>query len=83
MDDGKEWELGFPDEHLGAIEIQTWIMYFNGAVNSRGVGIGVILISSEGKMIPMVKRLDFEVTNNQAEYEICIFGLEVLQNVGA
>ena len=23
MDDGQEWELEFPDEHLGLIEIQT------------------------------------------------------------
>ena len=44
MDDGQEWELEFPDEHLGLIEIQTWIIYFDGAVNNRGVGIGVILI---------------------------------------
>ena len=56
-------------------------MYFNGAVNSRGVGIGVILISPEGEMIPMEKRLEFKVTNNQAEYEACIFGLEALRNI--
>ena len=31
----------------------------------------------------MVKRLEFKDTNNQAEYEACIFGLEALRNVGA
>ena len=31
----------------------------------------------------MEKRLEFEVTNNQAEYEACIFGLEALRSVGA
>ena len=30
----------------------------------------------------MAKRLEFEVTNNQAEYEACIFGLEALRSVG-
>ena len=64
-------------------EIQTWTMYFDGTVNSRGASIGVIFISPEGKMIPMTKRLEFEVTNNQAEYEACIFGLEALRNAGA
>ena len=83
VDDGQEWELEFSDEHLGLIEIQTWTMYFDGAVNSRGVGIGVILISPEGEMIPMAKRLKFEVTNNQAEYEAYIFGLEALQSARA
>ena len=58
-------------------------MYFDDAVNSRGVGIGVIFISPEGEMILMAKRLEFKVTNNQAEYEACIFGLEALQSAGA
>ena len=78
MDDGQEGELEFLDEHLGAIEIQTWTIYFDGAVNNRRAGIDVILISPEGKVIPIVKRLEFKVTNNQAEYEAYIFRLEAL-----
>ena len=31
----------------------------------------------------MAKKLEFEVTNNQAEYEACIFGLEALRNARA
>ena len=31
----------------------------------------------------MTKRLELEMTNNQAEYEACIFGLEALRSVGA
>ena len=75
VDDEQEWELEFSDEHLGLIKVQTWTMYFDGAVNNRGAGIGVILISSEEETIPLAKRLEFEVTNNQAEYKACIFGL--------
>ena len=81
--DEQEWELEFSDEHLGLIQIQTWTMYFDGAVNNRGACIGVILISPEGEMIPMAKRLEFEVTKNQAEYEAYIFGLEALRSAGA
>ena len=83
IDDEQEWELEFLDEHLGAIEIQRWKMYFDGAINNRGASIGVILVTPEGEMIPMAKRLEYEVTNNQAEYEACIFGLEALRSVGA
>ena len=83
LNEEEEFELEFPDEYLGAIEIQGWSMHFDGAVNSRGAGIGVILITPDGEMIPMAKKLDFEVTNNQAEYEACIFGLEALRNAGA
>ena len=31
----------------------------------------------------MVKKLEFEVTNNQAEYKACIFGLKALRSIGA
>ena len=34
-------------------------------------------------MIPMAKKLKSEVTNNQAEYEACIFRLESLRDMGA
>ena len=34
-------------------------------------------------MIPIAKRLKFKVTNNQAEYEACIFGLKALRSMGA
>ena len=83
MGDEQEWELEFPDENLGLIEVQTWTMYFDGAVNNKGAGIDVILISPEGETIPMAKRLEFEVTNNQLEYKACIFGLEALWSAGA
>ena len=43
----------------------------------------IILISPEGEMIPIAKILEFEVNNNQAEYESYIFSLEALWNVGA
>ena len=33
-------------------------------------------------MILMAKRLDFEVTNNQAEYEALITGLRVVKELG-
>ena len=57
-------------------------MHFNGAVNNRGAGIGIIIITPEGEMILMVKRLKFEVMNNQAQYEAYIFDFEALRSMG-
>ena len=54
------------------------MMYFDGAVNYKGAGIGVIIVTPEGEVLPLAKRLMFSVTNNIAEYEACIFGLETL-----
>ena len=45
--------------------------------------MGAILITPEGENIPLAKKLDFKVTNNMAEYEACIFGLEAVIATGA
>ena len=65
------------------IECCEWKFYFDGAVNNRGAGLGVILVTPEGKTIPMAKKLDFKVTNNMEENEACIFGVEAALAVGA
>ena len=55
-------------------------MYFDGAANHSGYGIGVLLISSHGDHIPRSIRLAFldrhPATNNIVEYEACILGLK-------
>ena len=53
-------------------------MYFDGAVNCKGAGIGIVIVTPEGETLPMAKRLTFGVTNNMAEYEACAFGLTAL-----
>ncbi|XP_048232890.1 uncharacterized protein LOC125370640 [Ricinus communis] len=67
----------------GVIEIQEWKMYFDGVVNAIGAGLGVVLITLEGEMLPIDKRLDFKVTNNMVEYEAYLFGLEAAVVAGA
>ncbi|XP_077226387.1 uncharacterized protein LOC143859613 [Tasmannia lanceolata] len=54
----------------------TWTMYFDGASNSRGRGIGIILVSPRNEHIPISIKLEFNCTNNMAEYKPCIAGLE-------
>ena len=82
--EGKEqWNLEFPDENLALIEYHEWKLYFDGAVNNRGVWLRVILIMLEGETISMAKKLDFKVTNNMAECEACIYGVEAAWAAGA
>lgn len=64
-----------PDPELG------WKMIFDGAVNVFGNGIGAILVTPDGNHIPFTARLMFESTNNMAEYEACILGLEEAINM--
>ena len=52
-------------------------MYFDGASNALGRGVGAILISSIGNHYPFTAKLSFECTNNVAEYEACVLGIQV------
>ena len=51
-------------------------MVFDGAMNAYRKGIGVVIITPHGSHIPFTARLTFDCTNNMAEYEACIMGLE-------
>jgi ribonuclease HI len=53
-----------------------WGLIFDGAVNVYGSGIGAVIITPKGAHIPFTARLQFDCTNNIAEYEACIMGIE-------
>ncbi|XP_077232431.1 uncharacterized protein LOC143869757 [Tasmannia lanceolata] len=54
----------------------TWTMYFDGVSNSRGRGVGIVLISPRDEHILISIKLEFVYTNNMAEYEAYIAGFE-------
>ena len=75
----------FPDENLMTVlqieekeylEKDGWKMYFDGASNALGHGVGAVLISLEGNHCPFTAKLSFDCTNNVAEYEACVLGLQ-------
>ena len=73
----------FPDEevmHTNELELPEepgWKLFFDGAANAKGVGIGAVLISETGRHYPVTAQLRFYCTNNMAEYEACILGLRL------
>ena len=78
MEDYESLDFEFPDEDVLAIEEEKsewWIMYFDGAVNVCGNGVGAVIISSDKKQYPVSVKLQFGCTNNTAEYEACILSL--------
>ncbi|XP_070019845.1 uncharacterized protein [Nicotiana sylvestris] len=64
-------------------DINAWKMFFDGAVNAKGIGIGAILISPTGQHYLATSRLRFFCTNNTTEYETCIIcmNMEIDQDV--
>ncbi|XP_062089003.1 uncharacterized protein LOC133795566 [Humulus lupulus] len=59
-----------------------WKMYTDGASNSQGAGIGVVLEAPSGLKIEEAIRLEQSATNNEAEYEALIYGLELAREMG-
>ena len=57
-------------------------MYVDGAVNQKGSGVGLVLISLEKIIIEKSLRLDFSTTNNEAEYEALLMGMAMIQKMG-
>ncbi|XP_058223145.1 uncharacterized protein LOC131332853 [Rhododendron vialii] len=79
---GEDAEFKFPDEDIMTLAEDVWKFYFDGAANQKGFGIGVSLIAPDGSHIPLAFKLNFEVTNNQVEYEACIVGMEAAIEIG-
>ena len=50
-------------------------MFFDGAKNLNGCGIGAVLISPTGQHNPVSAKLRLLCSNNMAEYEACILDL--------
>ncbi|RDX71855.1 hypothetical protein CR513_48735, partial [Mucuna pruriens] len=74
----------FPNEHIMTVEETEfeseptgWKLWFDGASNLLGNGIGAMLASLEGQCFPFSARLGFDCTNNMAEYEACAMGITI------
>ncbi|RDX71697.1 rnhA, partial [Mucuna pruriens] len=70
----------FPDEYIMQADEKPrpkneWAMWFDGASNILGNGIGVVLASPTDQYFPFAANLGFACTNNMAEYEACTMGL--------
>ncbi|XP_012483012.1 uncharacterized protein LOC105797612 [Gossypium raimondii] len=56
-------------------EDSPWKLNFDEASNAVGNGIGAVLVSPDGDHYSFTRKLDFDCTNNMAEYEAYIMGI--------
>ncbi|XP_024172204.1 uncharacterized protein LOC112178269 [Rosa chinensis] len=68
--------------YQATISLQPWVLYFDGSRTDTLAGAGVILENLAGDRFSYSFQLEFQCTNNQAEYEALIIGLEVLLELG-
>ncbi|XP_075659134.1 uncharacterized protein LOC142629017 [Castanea sativa] len=64
-------------------ENPQWSIFTNGLSNRKAGRAGIVLKSLEGGEIECMIHLDFPTTNNEAEYEALIAGLDLAKAVGA
>jgi ribonuclease HI len=62
--------------------ISSWILYFDRSVCNEGQVIGIVLVSPRNASFDFSSRLKTYCTNNQAKYEVLLFGLELLDYIG-
>ena len=67
---------------ISQFRLPAWEVYVDGASNQKGSGIGLVLISPEKVIIEKSLRLDFSATNNEAEYEVLLIGMAMVQRMG-
>jgi ribonuclease HI len=57
-------------------------MFFYGASSIIGVGAGVVFMSPSQETISLPYKLEFETTNNVAEYEALVLGMRAAKEMG-
>ncbi|XP_073138880.1 uncharacterized protein [Henckelia pumila] len=65
------------------IEEPPWTLKFDGSSTEGTPGGGIVIISPTGVKTTLSFNLDFSCTNNQADYEALVIGLEILQDLQA
>ncbi|XP_054797600.1 uncharacterized protein LOC129302733 [Prosopis cineraria] len=91
LKDDQPLDFQFPNKSIciieegcdeGNDEEQEWKMYFDGAANMHRNRVRAVIISPEGKQFPVAIKLEFDCTNNIAEYEACVNGLRAAITLG-
>jgi ribonuclease HI len=60
----------------------VWKMFFDGACSREGAGAGVFFVSPSQETMSLSYKLEFETTNNVAEYEALVLGLRAAREMG-
>ena len=61
---------------------KTWVVHVDGLSMLHAGGIGVVLKSPEVDKLKHKVRLHYQTTNNEAEYEALLKGLELAKSLG-
>ena len=67
---------------LAQVQVEFWMMYFDGSLMKMGVGAGLLFISPLSVHVRYVIRIHFAASNNVAEYDDLVNGLRIAIELG-
>ena len=70
-------------EGQGADGLKQWIIHTDGSLNRHSGGVDVVIQTLERDKVECMIQLDFPTTNNEAEYEVLMAGLDLVKTAGA
>ncbi|XP_073282149.1 uncharacterized protein [Primulina huaijiensis] len=73
-------QVGFP---VCGVGVRPWELKFDGLSTETTARAGIVISSPRGVKTALSFNLGFQCTNNQAEYEALVIGLEILKDLGA
>ncbi|XP_074306102.1 uncharacterized protein LOC141641334 [Silene latifolia] len=80
-----EWEISddLPGEEIFYVDVlPPWQMYFDGLCKARWSGAGVVFVTPQNHLMPYAFTLTQLCTNNMAEYQALILGLQMAIEIG-
>jgi ribonuclease HI len=69
------------DGSCNLVSIHLWKLFFDGSACREGQSVGVVLVSPKRAIFEQSVHLEYYCTNNQAEYEDIILGLQILSSM--
>jgi ribonuclease HI len=62
---------------------RKWVIYVDGSSTKKKGGAGIVLFTPDGEELSSSLTMEFKTTNNEAEYEAVVAGLELALELGA
>jgi ribonuclease HI len=76
-----DWTPGAQEEETNK-DVEAWTVFYDGSWGTFGVGATAVLVAPSKVRTCYAARLDFSCTNNIAEYEAFLLGLQKLRAMG-
>ena len=70
-------------EKITLLELTPWALFLDGSTCQQGGGVSIVLISPQGVSFEYAIHIKLTSTNNQAEYEAILKGIQLLHEVKA